>query len=109
MMNRRSLEGLRFVLELFRSGNSLSEIDLAGLHGLNHGILVEASVVFFPEIGDDGWEGEVLFFHFLVVTPALFCLPGAHEVLHAFEDFVHASHLAIDEMLIMNFQEPVVS
>ena len=63
----------------------------------------------FSEIGDDGGEVEVLLFHFLVVAATLLCLSCPHEHLHRLEDLVHTAHVAIDEVTIVDLQEPVVS
>lgn len=54
------------------------------------------------QVSDDGGKVEIFFLHFLVVAAALFGLAGADKELHGLEDLVHASHVAVDEMGIMN-------
>ena len=56
----------------------------------------------FSEVGDDGNKVAMLYLHLLVVAAALFGLPRSYEDLHSFEDFVHATHVAIHEMLVVD-------
>ena len=51
----------------------------------------------------------MLFLHFLMVASALFSFPRSNEFFHSLEDFVHPSHVFIDEMMRMNFEEPMIS
>ena len=44
-----------------------------------------------------------------MVAAALLGLPGANEGLHGFEYFVHAAHVSVHEMFIVNLKEPVIT
>lgn len=50
----------------------------------------------------------ILFLHFLVVTAALLGFPGGYEARHAFEDFVSAPEMLLDEVGTVQLEEPVV-
>ena len=56
----------------------------------------------FSEVGDDGDKVAMLYLHLLVVAAALLGLPCSYEDLHSFEDFVHATHVTIDEVLVVD-------
>lgn len=56
----------------------------------------------FSEAGDDGNKVAMFYLHLLVVAATLFCLPRSYEDLHSFEDFVHATHVAIHEVLVVD-------
>ena len=66
-------------------------------------------VVLVPEVADYRDEVVVFLLHFLVVAAALLGLPGANEGLHGFEYFVHAAHVPIHKMFVVNLKEPVIS
>ena len=66
-------------------------------------------VVLVPEVADNRDEVVVFFLHFLVVAAALLGLPGANKGLHGFEYFVHAAHVPIHKMFVVNLKEPVIS
>ena len=59
-------------------------------------------VVLKSEVFDNGDEIMILFLHFLMMTATLFCLSGADESFHCFEDFIHASHVSIHKMFVVN-------
>ena len=66
-------------------------------------------VVLLPETADYRDEVVIFFLHFLVVAAALLGLPCAHKGLHGFEYFVHAAHVPVNKMFVMNLKEPVIS
>lgn len=66
-------------------------------------------VVLDPEVVNDLQKVAIFFFHFLVMAPALFCLPGADEKGHAFEDLIHPSEVAVDEMAVVYLEKPMIS
>ncbi len=82
--------------------------DIGLLHVVEKGVEVWGGVVDVAEVGDDGDEVVVLLLHLLVVAAALLCLPGGHEQLHRLEDLVHASHVPVHEVSMVDLQEPVV-
>jgi len=53
-------------------------------------------------------EVDVFFLHLLVVASALFCLPGSDKKFHSLEYFVSPTHMTVDKVLVVNFQEPVI-
>lgn len=61
-----------------------------------------------PELHENLVEIVVLFLHFLVVAAALFSLPSAYEVGHAFEDLVGPAEVLEDEVSVVNLEEPVI-
>lgn len=50
----------------------------------------------------------MFFLHFLMVAATLFSLSAADEYFHGFEDLVHSAHMSVDEVFVVNFQEPVI-
>ena len=53
-------------------------------------------------------EAAMFLLHLLVVAPALLGLPAAHEQRHRFEDLISASHVFVEKMLVVYFEEPMV-
>ena len=51
----------------------------------------------------------ILFFHFLVVTAALLCFPSPHKGCHCLENLVHPAHVFVQEMIVVDLQEPMIS
>ena len=43
------------------------------------------------------------------MASALLCLPCPDKVCHGFEDLVHASHVLVQEMVVVDLEEPVIS
>jgi hypothetical protein len=64
--------------------------------------------VLLSKITDNGDKVVIFFLHFLMVASALFCLTSANEGFHCLEDLIHASHMTIDEMFIVDLQEPMI-
>jgi hypothetical protein len=54
-------------------------------------------------------ETAVFFLHFLVVASALLGFSGLNELFHSFEYFVHSPHVLVQEVLTVDFEEPVIS
>ena len=50
----------------------------------------------------------IFFLHFLVVAPALLCLPGPDKSLHSLEYLVHATHVPIHKMSIVDLKKPMI-
>ena len=76
---------------------------------MEYGCKVQCVVVLFSEVGNDGDEVDKFLLHFLVVASALFSLASAYKDLHGFEYLVHPAHVAVHEMAIVHFEEPVVA
>jgi len=49
-----------------------------------------------------------LLLHLLMVAAALLSLPGSDEVFHGLKDPIHASHLSVHKVLIVDLQKPMV-
>ena len=43
-----------------------------------------------------------------MMTPALLCLPGPDECLHCLENLVHATHVPIHKMSIVDLKKPMI-
>lgn len=69
---------------------------------------VDRAVVRHPQVVYDVVEGLVLLFHLLMVRAALVGGPAAQKISHRLEDLVHAPHLFVLEMHVVDLQEPVV-
>lgn len=65
--------------------------------------------MYLSEVSNDGDEIVILLLHFLVMTATLLGLPRAHEQLHRLENLVHATHVPVHKVLVMNLQKPVVT
>jgi hypothetical protein len=65
--------------------------------------------VLLSKIEQDSGNAVILFFHFLVVTAALLCLPGPHKGCHCLENLVHPAHMFVQEMIVVNLQEPMIT
>ena len=48
------------------------------------------------------------FFHFLMMTPALFSLSRLNEIRHTFENLIGPPHILVNEMFIVQFKKPVI-
>lgn len=66
-------------------------------------------IVFVSEVRKNVGKVVVLFLHFLVMTSTLFCLSSSNKDLHCLKYFVCPAHVTVDEVLVMDLQEPVVS
>ena len=44
-----------------------------------------------------------------MVASALLGLSRSHEGRHCLEDFVHPAHVFVQEMIVVDLQEPVIS
>ena len=73
------------------------------MHVCHDWLGIACPVVLLSELFENADEGSVFFLHFLVMAAALFGLPCAHEQLHGLEYLVHASHVSIHEMLVVDF------
>ena len=60
------------------------------------------------EIQKDLSNSVIFFLHFLMMAATLLGLSGADKNRHRFEYFVHSSHVLIQEVMIVNFQEPMI-
>lgn len=72
------------------------------------GVGAEAGVEVHAQLDEDLVEGVVLLLHLLVVAAALLGLPGLDEVGHALEYFVGPAEVLVHEVLVVQFEEPVV-
>lgn len=54
------------------------------------------------EIGDDGNEVVIFFFHLLMMASALFCLSGSDEGLHCLKNLVHPPHMSIHKVFVVD-------
>ena len=107
-MNRGRFERFRLILQLLKGGDSATIVDAIDLHILNQSGFFESSIVFLPEARHYRWKSIVFFLHLLVVTAALLGLSGAHKLFHGLENLVHASHLTVHEVLIMDLEKPMI-
>ena len=105
---RRWFDGLLFH-KILDSCQALGGVRSKGIDFLQDGLDINGAVVLFSEIGDDGGEVEVLLLHLLVMAATLLCLSCSHEHLHRLEDLVHATHVTIHKVTVVDLQEPVVS
>lgn len=69
----------------------------------------EGVVVGLAEAAQDGRKVQIFFLHFLMMAAALLGLATANELLHCFEDFIGSAHVAVDKVLVVELQKPVVS
>ena len=51
----------------------------------------------------------MLFLHLLMVASALLGFSGLNELFHSLEYFVHSPHVLVQEVLTVDFEEPVIS
>ena len=68
-------------------------------------LIVDVGSVIFNHFFDKGAYGFILFFHFLVMGPALSGSSGFHELRHNFKDFEHSSVLFSEEDILMIIHE----
>ena len=66
-------------------------------------------VVFFSEVDQNVGEVDVLFLHFLMVASALLGLSAANKYFHCLENLVGSSHVAVDEVLVVDLQKPMIA
>ena len=100
-IRRQGIGGFQ-CFEVLECGQAIGGEDICLIHVIEQRFNLCGDVVYLSEVGDDGDEVVVLLLHFLVMTAALFGLPCAHEQLHGLEDLVHASHVSIHEMLVVD-------
>ena len=105
---RRWFDGLLFH-EVLNGCQALGGVRSKGVDFLQNGLDINGAVVLFSEIGDDGGEVEVLLLHLLVMAATLLGLSCSHEHLHRLEDLVHATHVTVHKVTVVDLQEPVVS
>jgi hypothetical protein len=43
-----------------------------------------------------------LFFHLLMMAAALLCFPRAHKGGHRFKDFIHSTHVFVQEVVMVD-------
>ena len=89
-------------------GESVGAVDIQGVELVAHGEGTDGAIVLLAEVDENVGEVDVFFLHLLVVAPALLCLAGADEKLHGLEYFVGPAHVAVDEVLVVDFEEPVI-
>lgn len=110
-LNILSRHGRTSLLLLSKHRNSrkwLTQSKARSLNILSNGLYIFRAVVLLPEVADNGDKVVIFFFHFLVMASALFCLPRANKDFHCLEDLIHAPHMAINEMFIVDLQEPMI-
>ena len=78
------------------------------LHFLDEWSRVQSSVVLPSQISNYFVECVVFLLHFLMMTPTLLSFSGANKHSHSFEDLVESPKVLLNEMLVVDFQEPVI-
>jgi hypothetical protein len=99
---------LRVVGEGGRMRQLLTERDVVGEEVVGDGEVVVGAVVLPSQVEQDRLKVFMFLFHFLVVAPALLSLSCTQEGLHYFEDLVCTPHVFVKEVLVVDFEEPVV-
>lgn len=87
----------------------LADFDPVGFHILADGLRVTSTVVGLSESLQNVGETAVLLLHLLMVAPALLGLSGLDELFHGLEYLVHPPHVLVQEVLAVDFEEPVIS
>ena len=76
----------------------LSFLYTARPHIFENCLSITTPIVGFPESFENFRETAMLFFHLLMMTPALLSLSGQDKLLHGLEYLVHPPHLLVQEM-----------
>ena len=92
-----------------RLAQQVATLHSISLHIEQQRFRITGPIVRGPQFFEYFVETAMLLLHLLVVAATLLCLSCADELLHSFEDFVGASHVAVEEVAAVQFQEPVVS
>jgi hypothetical protein len=54
------------------------------------------------QVSDDCGKIDIFFLHFLMMASTLLGLSGSYKQFHSLENLIHASHVSIDEMCVVN-------
>ena len=92
---------------LFKDG--VDNLDIIGVEIIEQEFLALGVIVLLSQIYQNLGNAVVFFFHLLVMAPALFSFPSSHKGGHGLEDLVHPAHVLVQEMMIVNLKEPVIS
>ena len=94
--------------KFFLVGNAIRTLNLKFTQFLQDRCGVKSVIVLFSEVYENVGEVDVLFLHLLMMASALFGLPRTNKYLHCLENLIGSSHVTVDEVLVVNFQEPVI-
>ena len=89
--------------------DGVDDLDAIGVEVIEQEFFALGVIVLLSQINQNPGNAVVFFLHLLVVAPALLSLPGAHKGSHGLEDLVHPTHVLVQEMMIVNLKEPVIS
>lgn len=84
------------------SGQFLCKNVPVSLHIFCYWVKIFSAVVVMPKVSDYRDEVVIFLLHLLVVASTLLSLPGSDEGLHSLEDLVHASHVTIHKMFVVD-------
>ena len=96
------------IVQLFLVSKSIWALNIKLAKFLSHWVRFDCMIVLLSKVCEDASKVDVFFLHFLVMAPTLLSLPSPYEQLHSLEYFVCSAHVAVDKVLVMNLQEPVV-
>ena len=90
------------------SGQFLCKNVPVSLHIFCYWVKILSAVVMMSKVSDYRDEVVIFLLHLLVVASTLLSLPGSDEGLHSLEDLVHASHVTIHEVFVVDLKKPMI-